>query len=95
MDPVPDLDPDPSIFAIDRQVSNKKLKKKSFSAYYFLKVRGTFSSFFKDKKSKRGHKTVPQESRLFLLFLLNERWTRIRRIRINNTAYGTHTFVCL
>ncbi len=31
--------------------------KKSSSAYYLLKV-PTFSSFFKDKKSKRSHKTV-------------------------------------
>jgi hypothetical protein len=33
------MDPDPAIFAIDLQDANKKLiKKKSFSAYYFLKV---------------------------------------------------------
>jgi hypothetical protein len=33
------VDPDPSIFIIDLQDANKKLmKKKSFSAYYFLKV---------------------------------------------------------
>jgi hypothetical protein len=29
----------------------------SFSAYYFLKV-PTFTSYFKDKKSKRSHKTA-------------------------------------
>jgi hypothetical protein len=35
----PDADPDPSIFIIDLQDANKKLiTKKSFSAYYFLKV---------------------------------------------------------
>jgi hypothetical protein len=35
----PDSDPDPSIFIIDRQDANKKqILKKSFSAYYFLKV---------------------------------------------------------
>jgi hypothetical protein len=35
-----DLDPDPAIFVIDLQDASKKLiyKKKSFSAYYFLKV---------------------------------------------------------
>jgi hypothetical protein len=35
----PDSFPDPSIFVIDLQDANKnKFKKKSFSAYYFLKV---------------------------------------------------------
>jgi hypothetical protein len=38
MDPDPDADPNPSIFIIDLQDANKKLIKKSFSAYYFLKV---------------------------------------------------------
>jgi hypothetical protein len=42
MDPDPDLDsdpdPNPVIFVIDLQDANKKLFKKSFSAYYFLKV---------------------------------------------------------
>jgi hypothetical protein len=37
-DPNPDADPDPAIFIIDLQDANKKLRKKSFSAYYFLKV---------------------------------------------------------
>jgi hypothetical protein len=47
------MDPDPAIFVIDLQDANKnKFKKKSFSAYYF------FTSFFKDKKSKRSHKRV-------------------------------------
>jgi hypothetical protein len=35
----PDAYPNPAIFLIDLQDANKKLiKKKSFSAYYFLKV---------------------------------------------------------
>jgi hypothetical protein len=36
----PDADPDPYIFIIDFQFqdANKKLIKKCFSAYYFLKV---------------------------------------------------------
>ncbi len=39
MDPDPDADPDPAIFVIELQDANKKLiLKKSFSAYYFLKV---------------------------------------------------------
>jgi hypothetical protein len=42
MDPnsYPDLDadPDPSIFIIDLQDPNKKLLKKGFPGYYFLKV---------------------------------------------------------
>ncbi len=38
-DPDPDADPDPSIFIIALQDANKKTNlKKSFSAYYFLKV---------------------------------------------------------
>jgi hypothetical protein len=41
-----DPDPDPAIFVIDLQDSNKK---QSFSVYFF---EGTFTSFFKDKKSK-------------------------------------------
>jgi hypothetical protein len=49
------MDPDPSIFIIDLQDANKKLTLKKFSAYYF---EGTFASLFKDKKSKRSHKTV-------------------------------------
>jgi hypothetical protein len=32
------MDSDPAIFVLDLQDANKKLKKKSFPAYYFLKV---------------------------------------------------------
>jgi hypothetical protein len=39
-------DPDPAIFVIDIQDANKKL------------FEGTLTSFLKDKKSKRSHKTV-------------------------------------
>jgi len=52
-----DPDPDPAIFDLDLQDSNKKLRKKRNSAYYLL-FEGTFTSFFKGKKSKRSHKTV-------------------------------------
>jgi hypothetical protein len=55
MDPDPDSDPDPAIFVIDCQDANKKMKKKFFCLLLF---EGTFTSFFKDKKSKRSHKTV-------------------------------------
>jgi hypothetical protein len=62
-DPDSDPDPDPSIFIIDLQDTNKKLfKKKKFSC--ILLFEGTFTSFFKDKKSKRSHKTV--EIKVFL-----------------------------
>jgi hypothetical protein len=37
MDPDAEADPDPDIFVIDLQDTNKNYKK-SFSAYYFLKV---------------------------------------------------------
>jgi hypothetical protein len=52
----PDSDPDPAIFVIDLQDSNKKLIKKKI--FCLLLFEGTFTSFFKDKKSKRSHKTV-------------------------------------
>jgi hypothetical protein len=51
----PDADPDPSIFVIDLQDAHKKNEKK-FSC--ILLFEGTFTSFFKEKKSKRSHKTV-------------------------------------
>jgi hypothetical protein len=48
----PDLDPDPAIFVFDLQDASKKLiLTQFFSAYYFFE--GTYTSFFKDKKSKR------------------------------------------
>jgi hypothetical protein len=51
----PDADPDPAIFVIDLQDANKKLNflKKSFCLLLF---EDTFTSFFKDKKSKRSSK---------------------------------------
>ncbi len=59
-----------------------------------LLFEGTFTSFFKGKKSKRCHKTV--ESRFFLLFIPvtngsgsrrpKNTWIRWIRIRIRNTA---------
>jgi hypothetical protein len=51
------MDPDPPIFVIDLQEANKKqicLKK----FFCLLLFEGTFTSFFKDKKSKRSNKTV-------------------------------------
>jgi hypothetical protein len=57
-----DPHPDPSIFIIDLQDANKKrFKKKVFCIALFD---GTFTSFFKDKKPKRSHKTV--EIKVFL-----------------------------
>jgi hypothetical protein len=57
MDPDPDSDPDPSIFIIDLQDASKKriFTKNFFSIVLF---EGTFTSFFKEKKSKRSHKTI-------------------------------------
>jgi hypothetical protein len=51
-----DPDPDPAIFVIDLQDANKKLI--FFQVFCLLLFRGTFPSFFKDKKSKRSHKAV-------------------------------------
>ncbi len=52
----PDPDPDPAIFIIDLQDANKKLVEKKF--FCLLLFKGTFTSFVKDKKSKRSHKAV-------------------------------------
>ncbi len=51
----PDSDPDPAIFVIDLQDANKNKLIYNFSVYYFFKVH---VHNFKDKKSKRNHKTV-------------------------------------
>jgi hypothetical protein len=52
----PDVDPDPAIFVIEIQEAKKT---KNFITFFcFLLFKGTFTSFFKDKKSKRNHKTV-------------------------------------
>jgi len=51
-----DPDPDHPIFLTDLQDTNKNyLKKKIFCLLLF---KGTFTSFSKDKKSKRSNKTV-------------------------------------
>jgi hypothetical protein len=50
------MDPDPAIFVIDLQDANRKLILKKF--FCLLLFEGTFTSFFKDKKSKRSRKTV-------------------------------------
>jgi hypothetical protein len=53
----PDADPESAIFVIDLQVANKKL---IFFVKFFclLLFEGSFTSFLKDKMSKRSHKTV-------------------------------------
>jgi hypothetical protein len=53
----PDLDPDSGIFAIDLKESKIKLifKQNFFCLFLF---EGTFTSFFKHKKSKRSQKTA-------------------------------------
>ncbi len=57
-----DPDPDPAIFVIDLQdVNNKLILKKSFSAYYFLKVH--LHHFSKIKSPKEV--TKQQESKFF------------------------------
>ncbi len=55
-DPNPDSDLDPAIFVNDLQEANKKLiLKKLFCLLLFESI---FTLFFKDKKSKRSHKTI-------------------------------------
>jgi hypothetical protein len=63
-----DADPDPSIFIIDLQDANKNKFLKKFSC--ILLFEGTFTSFCKDKKSKRRHKTV--KIKVFLTSLMIE-----------------------
>jgi hypothetical protein len=48
------MDPDPPIFVIDLQDANKKNFYKKFFCLILFEDR--FTSFFKDKKSKRSHK---------------------------------------
>ncbi len=82
------MDPDPRIHASDKWIririwilifSPLTLKtpttnlKKVFLLFTF---EGTLTSFFKDKKSKRSHKTVG--IKVFLLFWLEDRRIRIR-----------------
>jgi hypothetical protein len=43
------MDPDPAIFVIDLQDANEN----KFFFFCLLLFKGTFTSFFKDKKSKR------------------------------------------
>jgi hypothetical protein len=50
------MDPDPAIFLLDLQDDNKKLFFSKFFCLFLFE--GTCTSFFKDKKSKRSHKTV-------------------------------------
>jgi hypothetical protein len=52
------MDPDPAIFVIDIQDANQKTNFVLKKVFCFLLFEGTFTSFFKDKKSKRSHKTV-------------------------------------
>jgi hypothetical protein len=49
------MDPNPDIFFIDLQDVKKFFSSKLFCLFLF---EGTFTPFFKDKKSKRNHKTV-------------------------------------
>jgi hypothetical protein len=65
-----DPDPDPAIFVPDFQDANKKLiKKKNFCLLLF---EGTFTSFFRDKKSKRSHKIVGIKVSFYYFCLLIE-----------------------
>jgi hypothetical protein len=72
-DPDLDSDQDPAIFIIDLQDANKKVTKKSFSDYYFLKVH--LHNFSKIKSPKGV--TKQKELRVSLLFLLDDRRIRI------------------
>jgi hypothetical protein len=56
MDPDPNADPDPSIFIIDLQDVKKQIIFEKF--FCILLLGDNLKSFFKDKKSKRSHKTV-------------------------------------
>jgi hypothetical protein len=55
-----DPDPDPAIFIIDLQEASKPTNF-FFKFCCILLFEGTFRSLFKDKKSKRNHKSVEIE----------------------------------
>jgi hypothetical protein len=59
-----DPDPDPSIFIIDLQDAKKNELLKKVFLHSTILFEGTFTSFFKDKKSKRSHTTI--EIKVFL-----------------------------
>jgi hypothetical protein len=63
------MDPDPAIFVLDLQDTNKKtnFKRKFFC---LLLIDGTFTSFFKDKKSKRSQKTGIKVFLYYFIFCL-------------------------
>jgi hypothetical protein len=99
MVPGPDSDPDPAIFVTDLQDANKKL---NFLNQFFclLLFEGTFTSFSKDKKSNRSHKTVGIKIFLMYYFCLmigsgsvpltngsGSGSMRPKNIRIRNTDY--------
>jgi hypothetical protein len=66
-----DPDEDPSIFITDLQDAKKTNLKKKF--FCILLFEGTFTLFFKGKKSKRSHKTlktVPRNLDLSYYFCL-------------------------
>jgi hypothetical protein len=56
------VDPDPAIFIIDLPEAFQTNFLYNF--FCLLLFEGTFASFFKDKKSKRSHKTV--QSKVFV-----------------------------
>jgi hypothetical protein len=67
------VDLDPAFFVFDLQ------SKKNFffisKFFYLLLLEGPFTSFFKNKKAKRSHKTV--KIMVFLTILLHDRRFRI------------------
>ncbi len=60
MDPGADLDPDSIRILLFSSVTFKTQKKTNLQKSFFclLLLEGTFTSFFKDKKTKSSHKTV-------------------------------------
>jgi hypothetical protein len=64
-----DSEPDPVTFKINP-------KNYLFSTFFcLLLIEATFTSFFKDKKTKKSHKEVTKEkeSKIFLLFSLDDK----------------------
>jgi hypothetical protein len=85
-----DADPDPSIFVIGLQDVNKNC----FFAYYFFKVHSNHFS-----KIKSHEEVKKQESRFFLLFLLEDRrirtfdfWFRIQEAKTYGSGSATLLF---
>jgi hypothetical protein len=85
----PDSDPHPAIFMIDIQDADKKLffVKKVF---LYITFKGTFTLFFKDKKSQRSKKKKNSRNQGFSYHICLPGNDRRFRIRIQEVQKHVH-----